>query len=251
LTLLLGPDHGSTKTINRISAMTLIIPIKQGFTAPLVFGQRPGDPHSPPYWYDEKAPPVRYVNNLNKVFSGTQYLAASGQTSALNQIATIHYARWVVFDDEQKLLFSANYDTSLDQYLRDFMEIGNVHPTPEDPNHIPWMDLVWGPLQDYPGSQVDEFIAWARSWEIDTTFFFPTISDVTVRDISWLVQFKHFFDEFEKELQWIPIRDWPPELLEKFERFKKQVNDIEVQVVPRPKPKARPDRGSGARDGRP
>jgi hypothetical protein len=211
--------------------MTLVIPIKQGFTAPLMLGPRPD---GPPYWYDENAPPVRHVDNLYTVFAGVQQLATSGVTNALNEVATIHFARWVVFDNEQQLLFSANFDTSLDQYLRDFMAIANQHPTKDDPNHIPWMDLVWGPLQGYPGSQADEFIAWGRSWQIDTTFFFPTISDLTVRDISYLRQFKHFYDELDAELQEVPIRDWPPGLLEKFERFKRQVNDIQVQIVPRP-----------------
>ena len=232
MTPLLGPDHGSTTTINRVSAMTLIIPIKQGYTAPLIlFEQQPEHPNGPPYYYDEEAVPVRYVDNLYTVFNGVQRLAAMGTPSALNQVATIHYARWVIFDSEQKLLFSANYDTSLDQYLRDFMDIANVHPTKEDPNHIPWMDFVWGPLLDYPGSQVDEFIAWARSWQIDTTFFFPTISDFTVRDIAWLRQFKHYFDDFEARMNEIPLRDWPPQLLKEFETFKQQINGLDVQVV--------------------
>ena len=206
--------------INRVSAMTLVIPIRQELTEALVLG--------PPPRYDPSLPKVRPVDNLRTILTAVQYLAASGEENALNQVATIHYARWVVINEGQDLLFCANFDTSFDQYLSDFMTIANRHPTKEHPEYVPWMDYVWSPCVGYPGGDIDAFIDWARSWQIPTTLFFPTISDVTVRDIAWLRKFKHLFDGFDEDVQ---SASWPPELWERYQRFKREVNDIDVTVV--------------------
>jgi hypothetical protein len=49
----------------------------------------------------------------------TRHIYNRGVLSGLN---TIHFARWVVFDDGRRLFFSSNYDGSLESYMNDFID---------------------------------------------------------------------------------------------------------------------------------
>lgn len=40
----------------------------------------------------------------------------------LEGVDTIHFARWVMIDDDQRLLFASNYDGSLESYMVDFID---------------------------------------------------------------------------------------------------------------------------------
>jgi hypothetical protein len=40
----------------------------------------------------------------------------------LDGVDTIHFARWVMIDDDRRLLFSSNYDGSLESYMVDFVD---------------------------------------------------------------------------------------------------------------------------------
>lgn len=211
----------SETTVGRVSAMTLIIPIKQELVSPLRV--EPGPDHLPRISIGA-GPPVRPVENLRTALNAVTMLVESGTPMGLNRVATIHFARWVIINEGQDLLFCANFDTSLDQYLTDFMVIANT-PT------APYMDLVWGNCVDYPGSEPIGFTAWARSWQVETTLFFPTIADVTVKDIAWLRQFRHFFIEFDRFAQEVPAGKWPTELFAKYQELKSRTNMIDLSVV--------------------
>jgi hypothetical protein len=219
-----NPPDSSTvleTTVGRVSAMTLIIPIRQDLVPPLLI--EVGPDHLPAIRIGG-GPPVRPVENLMRSFEAVKMLVAARQPMGLNQVATIHFARWVIINEGQDLLFCANYDTSLDQYLTDFMVIANT------PNG-PYMDIVFGNCVGYPGSEPTGFINWARTWLVETSLFFPTISDVTVKDIDWLRKFRHFYTEFDRFAQEVPASDWPPELHEKYQDMKRQVNAIDLSVV--------------------
>ena len=47
--------------------------------------------------------------------------ATSTRTAILARVQTIHFARWVLLDDKQRLLFASNYDGSLESYMDDFI----------------------------------------------------------------------------------------------------------------------------------
>lgn len=49
----------------------------------------------------------------------TRHIYNRGVLSGLN---TIHFARWVSFDDRRRLFFSSNYDGSLESYMNDFID---------------------------------------------------------------------------------------------------------------------------------
>ena len=130
------PDQPSVveTTIGRVSAMTLVIPIKQELVQPLTVTT---DSSGAPVLGLGDGPFVRPVENLVLAFEAVKQLVATRTPMGLNQIATIHYARWVVINEGSHLLFCSNFDTSLDQYLSDFMIIANT-------KHAPYMDMIWG-----------------------------------------------------------------------------------------------------------
>ena len=39
----------------------------------------------------------------------------------LTRVQTIHFARWILLDDDRRLLFASNYDGSLESYMDDFI----------------------------------------------------------------------------------------------------------------------------------
>mgnify|MGYP000524711700 CR=1 FL=1 len=49
----------------------------------------------------------------------TRHIYNRGTLSGLN---TIHFARWVTFDDGRRLFFASNYDGSLESYMDDFID---------------------------------------------------------------------------------------------------------------------------------
>ena len=204
--------------------MTHLAQIKQGLTAPIRF-----DPHTG-VSFDEHAAPVRYIDNVRAAFQMIAYETGLGTWIILNDVATIHFARWVILPGDQQLLFTANFDGSWEQYIHDFVTIANSGKSSKDnAMGTKWMDLVWGNCDEYPGT--DDFAAfldWIQRLMIETTLFFPTISDATVRDISWLRQFRKIFAEFDETALGIDRSLWTPELLSAYDHMKREINQIDV-----------------------
>ncbi|HEY7033791.1 MAG TPA: hypothetical protein VH482_20815 [Thermomicrobiales bacterium] len=50
---------------------------------------------------------------------GTRNIYTKGQLSG---VRTIHFARWVLIDDQRRLIFASNYDGSLESYMDEFID---------------------------------------------------------------------------------------------------------------------------------
>src|SRR5271166_6455123 len=101
----LAPGNPVRSTIvNRVSEMTLVTDICQGFAPRLVVKVSGG---KLTFGTDTTVPPVRYVDNLRTALGLVATLTAGGPT-LLNHIATIHFARWVVLPGDTQLLFTSN-----------------------------------------------------------------------------------------------------------------------------------------------
>ncbi|MFN2308308.1 MAG: hypothetical protein ABR553_01025 [Gammaproteobacteria bacterium] len=60
----------------------------------------------------------------------------------LTRVQTIHFARWVMLDDNRRLLFASNYDGSLESYMDDFI------------NKVAWgLNLVFSNGAGYPATR--------------------------------------------------------------------------------------------------
>jgi len=51
---------------------------------------------------------------------GTRRIFTKG---SLTGVKTIHFARWVLIDDNQRLIFASNYDGSLESYMDEFIDL--------------------------------------------------------------------------------------------------------------------------------
>jgi hypothetical protein len=97
--------------------------------------------------------------------------ADPGMTIA--RISTIHYARWVLFDNDTRLLFCSNFDGSFEAYLQDFAE-----KLPQG------LDGIWGNCEGYPGcNPFGPFMEWVRSCQIEVICFYAAYPKSTVKDV--------------------------------------------------------------------
>lgn len=101
----------------------------------------------------------------------------------LGGIPTIHFARWMIIDGGERLLFFSNFDGSWERYLGDFVDKAHAGLTGVWSN-----TLGFPPAKNLIGegaTNVDVFKAWTRSHQIPTQVWYsayPTSSVSNVRD---------------------------------------------------------------------
>src|SRR3954466_5935806 len=57
------------------------------------------------------------ITQLNALPENEGILEGGG---AISGLGTIHMVRWVIFDNETRLLFATNFDGDVEDYMRDF-----------------------------------------------------------------------------------------------------------------------------------
>ncbi|MCZ6860457.1 MAG: hypothetical protein O7I42_09305 [Alphaproteobacteria bacterium] len=122
---------------------------------------------------------------LRQVLQGIQI----SPDSPIKKISTIHYARWVIFDNDTRLLFTSNFDGTWKKYLEDFV------------NLIPdGLDAIWGNCVGYPGATPFEgFAKYVRDHQIKTDLFYAAYPEVTVKGVlkalDWEKKTNDFLDK--------------------------------------------------------
>ena len=93
-------------------------------------------------------------------------------------IGTVHFARWVIIDNNKRLLFDSNFDGSVDQYLTDFATQPDLRQA---------LDAVWGCCEGYPaggaGGDIVKFKQWVHKNMTTAEVFYSAYPDATVRDV--------------------------------------------------------------------
>jgi hypothetical protein len=110
----------------------------------------------------------------------------------LAKLATIHFARWVLFDRDTRLIFTSNFDGRLEDYLRDFSV-----QMPDD------MDRAFGACVGYPEKGCRDFEAFQRfvdEHQVPTSLFYAAYGDLTVKTIYKAVRLKKLAEETVKLL---------------------------------------------------
>jgi hypothetical protein len=109
------------------------------------------------------------LNTLKQVLAAIQ----ANPSSTIAKISSIHFARWVVFDRDARLLFTSNFDGSFEDYIKDF-----VRDIPDG------LDRIWGNCVGYPGSlPIDPFFAYIRAHSVPNTCFYAAYPHLTVKDV--------------------------------------------------------------------
>lgn len=153
------PGDTISKTIGQVTELTCICPLKPGA-----------------------------ATSLRKVLGSLQI----NPDSPIKQINTIHFARWVIFDDDKRMLFTSNFDGSWEAYLRDFSQ-----KTPEG------MDLIFGHCDGYPPGgcrDFEAFKAYVRQHQIVTDLFYAAYPEVSVKGVLEAVRVKGLTDDFLRKV---------------------------------------------------
>ena len=148
-----------SKTIGKVTELTCITPLKPGA-----------------------------ATSLRQVLAALQIRP----DSPIKQINTIHFARWVIFDNDQRLLFTSNFDGTWEDYLRDFSV-----KTPEG------MDAIFGHCDGYPAGgckDFEAFKAYVHKYQVPTDLFYAAYPDLTVKAVLEAARVKTLTDDFLRKL---------------------------------------------------
>lgn len=134
------------------------------------------------------------INQLAK----TVFIAGS-----LGGIPTIHFARWLLTDDDRRLLFFSNYDGSWASYLGDFVDKANYGLTAvwsNTDNFPPAQFLFWGGAQ-----HIEAFKLWSRRHNEFAAVWYSAYPDATVSNITNAVQLR---DGLTRNLSGAALARW-------------------------------------------
>ena len=97
-------------------------------------------------------------------------------------IPTIHFARWVLFDNNKRVLFFSNFDGSWQQYLGDFIDESGWGLTgifSNTTNFPKTRFLFFGGAKDE-----EHFLAWSRNSEIQTQVWYNAYPHLSIKNVN-------------------------------------------------------------------
>ncbi|MEE2730428.1 MAG: hypothetical protein VYA55_06365 [Pseudomonadota bacterium] len=161
---------------------------------------------------------LTYKQQLQKVLDSVVNRESKGIPTPIRLVQTIHFARWIIWEDpssqEDKLIFTSNYDGSMWQYLRDFSTLIAAD-----------MDRVWGNCEGYPEQgcrDFDAFWQYVKQHQVKTTAFYAAIPDESLLRRQSLRSFKANFDRFMADWYADERRSCNAEFRQAFDRFVKE-----------------------------
>ena len=101
-----------------------------------------------------------------------------------DRIATVHDLRFVIFDNDTRIVFCSTFDGNWDSYMDDF---GTLIPDE--------IDLLFHECVGYPGVRSPEFKEWAVSQQVTAAGFYSAYPDATVREVWKALKTKKALDE--------------------------------------------------------
>jgi len=94
------------------------------------------------------------------------------QQSNTDRIGTIHDMRFVIFDNDTRLLFASTFDGDWDAYINDFATIV--------PDQI---DFQFGEVEGYPGVRSPDIKDFIVKHQVPATSFYSAYPNASVRDV--------------------------------------------------------------------
>jgi hypothetical protein len=98
-------------------------------------------------------------------------------------IGTLHEMRYVIFDNDTRLLFASTFDGDWDAYIDDF---GSMVPD--------LLDNIFEETEGYPGIRSPDIKDFIVKHQISAFNFFRAYPDASVRDVLKALKIKHAFD---------------------------------------------------------
>jgi len=108
--------------------------------------------------------------------------------STSNRIGTLHDMRFVIFDNDTRLLFASTFDGDWDAYINDFATIA-----PEQ------IDLQFGEVEGYPGVRSPDIKDFVAKHQVTATSFYSAYPNASVRDVWKALKIKEAFNNLLDE----------------------------------------------------
>lgn len=89
-----------------------------------------------------------------------------------DRIGTVHDLRFVIFDNDSRMIFASTFDGTWDTYIDDF---GTRIPDE--------IDLLFHECEGYPGIHSPEIKDWIVSQQVSATAFYSAYPEASVRDV--------------------------------------------------------------------
>lgn len=124
----------------------------------------------------------------------------------LGGISSIHFARWVLLDDDTVLFFS-NYDGSWESYLGDFVDKAHHYLT------AVWSNTKWFPksrgLAWKGATQESSFKQWTRTFQVRNQIWYSAYPSLTVSDVLENARLREgavgLMDDEEEARRWLAL----------------------------------------------
>lgn len=162
---------------------------------------------------------IRQVSLRFALWLIAELRAGSSRPGFLDRIGTIHFARWILLPNSDRLVFLSNYDGSWQSYLEDF--IARLREG---------LTSVWSNTRDFPkttslflGGAEDgaRFKRWARRQQVPTRFWYSAYPQLTTGRIRANAAIRHGFASASTEIEaakWLALFGYAaPENVEKDE----------------------------------
>ena len=122
------------------------------------------------------------AERLRKKLASDSKFGSHNQVFA-DQIGTLHDLRFVIFDNDTRLLFATTFDGDWDAYIDDFAAL-----VPD------LIDLVFEEVEDYPGIKSPDIKDFIVKSQVTSTYFYSAYPDASVRDIRKAMKVKSGLD---------------------------------------------------------
>src|SRR3984957_7273998 len=89
-----------------------------------------------------------------------------------DRIATVHDLRFVIFDNDTRVIFASTFDGDWESYINDFATI-----LPDE------IDLLFHEFEGYPGIHSPEITDWIVAQQVSAVGFYSAYPDASVREV--------------------------------------------------------------------
>ena len=118
------------------------------------------------------------------------------ETDKLLRPLTLHFARWLLFDNDTRIIYYASFDTDVDKYLDDAARIVAAS----------WTAWFFPDLEGFPDDQAamrdpEAFRKFLKETGVDSFYQFEGYPGVTVEEIKKAVRVRNAFSKMLDEMQ--------------------------------------------------
>jgi len=100
-----------------------------------------------------------------------------------DRIATVHDLRFVIFDNDTRVIFASTFDGDWESYINDFATI-----LPDE------IDLLFHECAGYPGIHSPDIKDWIVKQQVTALAFYSAYPEASVRDVWKALKMKKAFD---------------------------------------------------------